>query len=79
MLGTTAEIRNGASKTTSEIENENRIEKQFLYSQPFHRTPGGRIQEITAGEQFKLENLESFDPATQSHWLPACNDSHTRT
>jgi hypothetical protein len=39
-LGTAAETRNGASKTTCEIDDKNRIEEQFIYSQIFHRTPG---------------------------------------
>jgi hypothetical protein len=32
------------------IDDENRIEEQFISSQAFHRTPGGRIQQITTGE-----------------------------
>jgi hypothetical protein len=51
--------------TTSEIDDENRIEKQFMSSQTFHRTPGGCVQEITVREQFKPRILESFNPATQ--------------
>jgi hypothetical protein len=35
-----------------------------MSSQAFHRTPDGRIQKITAGEQFKPRILESFDPVT---------------
>jgi hypothetical protein len=64
-LGTATEPRNGASKTTCEIDDKNRLEKQFISSQAFHRTPGGRVREITTGEQFKPRNLESFDPTTQ--------------
>jgi hypothetical protein len=56
------ETRNGASKTTSEIDNENRIEKQFMSSHIFHRTPDGRVQKITVKEQFKPRILELFDP-----------------
>jgi hypothetical protein len=48
-----------------EIDDKNQIEEQFISSQAFHRTPGGHIQEITAGEQFEPRILESFDPATQ--------------
>jgi hypothetical protein len=54
MLGTAAEIRSGTSKTTSEINDENQIEKQFMSAQAFHQTPGGRVRETTAGEQFEL-------------------------
>jgi hypothetical protein len=37
-----------------EIDDENRIEKQFLSSQVFRQTAGGRVQEITVEEQFEL-------------------------
>jgi hypothetical protein len=47
------------------IDDENRIEEQFISSYAFHRTPGGRVREIIAGVQFKVENLELFDPAAQ--------------
>jgi hypothetical protein len=69
VLGTAAEIRNGASKTTSEIDDENWIEKQFLSSQAFHGTPDGRVQEITAAEQFEPRILEYFVPVTQESYL----------
>jgi hypothetical protein len=36
-----------------------------MSSQSFHRTPDGRVQEITTEVQFELVNLESFGPATQ--------------
>jgi hypothetical protein len=65
MLGTAAEIRNGASKTTCEIDDKNRLEKQFISSQAFHRTSGGRVWKITAEKQFRPRILESFDPVTQ--------------
>jgi hypothetical protein len=39
-LGTTAETRNGASKTSCEIDNKNQLEKQFICSQTFHRITG---------------------------------------
>jgi hypothetical protein len=42
-LGITAETRNGASKTTCEIDDKNRIEEQFISSQVFHRTPSMRV------------------------------------
>jgi hypothetical protein len=64
-LGIIAETQNDAGKTTYEINDKNRIEEQFISSQAFHRTPGGRVQEITTGEQFEPRTLESFDPATQ--------------
>jgi hypothetical protein len=65
VLVTATEIWNGASKTTSEIDDKNRIEKQFTSSQTFHRTSGGRIWEITARERFEPRILESFGPVTQ--------------
>jgi hypothetical protein len=44
-------------------------------SKSFHRTPSGRVQEITAKKQFESQNLKSFDPMTQElYWLlPATN------
>jgi hypothetical protein len=42
-LRTTAEIWNGASKTTSEINDKNWIKEKFISSQVFHRTPGARV------------------------------------
>jgi hypothetical protein len=44
----------------SEIDDENWIEKQFISSQVFHRTSGGRIRETTAEERFEPQNLEFF-------------------
>jgi hypothetical protein len=35
-LGTTTKTQNGASKTTSEINDKNQIEEQFISSQVFH-------------------------------------------
>jgi hypothetical protein len=65
---------NGASKTTCEIDDKIWIEEQFISSQAFHRTPGLRVREINVEVQFRLENLESFDPVTQEHdrLPPAC-------
>jgi hypothetical protein len=51
--GTTAETRNGASRTMSEIDDKNRLKEHFISSQAFYRTPGGRVRKITAEEQFK--------------------------
>jgi phosphoribulokinase len=64
-IGTTAETQNGASTTTSEIDDKNQIKKQFMSSQAFHRITGRRIQKITAEERFKSRTLESFEPVTQ--------------
>jgi hypothetical protein len=64
-LRTTAETRNSAGKTTSEIDDKNQIEEQFISSQAFHRTFGGRVQKTTVEDQFEPQNLESFDPVTQ--------------
>jgi hypothetical protein len=64
-LEITAETRNGARKTTCEIDDKNWIKKQFISSQTFHRTPDERVRKTTAEEQFEPQNLESFDPATQ--------------
>jgi hypothetical protein len=36
-----------------------------MLSESFHRTPGERVQKITAEVRFGLENLEFFDPVTQ--------------
>jgi hypothetical protein len=64
-LGTVAETRNDASKTTSKIDDKNQIKKQFISSQIFHRTYGGRIRKTTVGVQFGPRIFESFEPATQ--------------
>jgi hypothetical protein len=64
-LGTVAETRNDASKTTREIDDKNQLKKQFISSQSFHRTPGGRVRETTAGERFRPQILETFDPVAQ--------------
>jgi hypothetical protein len=62
--------RKGASKTTREIDNKNQLEKKFISFQTFHRTPGGRVQETTAGERFRLENFKPFYLVAQaSHKL----------
>jgi hypothetical protein len=69
-LGTAAETHNSASESTCKIDDKNRIEEQFISSQAFHRTPGGRVRETTVGEQFKPRILETFDPVTQEiYWL----------
>jgi hypothetical protein len=55
------------------IDNKNQIEEQFTSSHAFHRTPAGRVQEITAEEQFEPRILESFDSVTPELYrhLPA--------
>jgi hypothetical protein len=60
-----AETRNGASKTTCEIDEKNQIEEQFIPSRAFHQISGGRVREITKGERFEPRTIESFDPATR--------------
>jgi hypothetical protein len=62
----------------SEIDDKNRIEEQFISSQAFHRTPGGRAREITTGERFEPRILKSFTPVTQEiYWfLPAMMHTH---
>jgi hypothetical protein len=64
-LGTAVETKNGANKTTSEIDDKNRIEEKFISSRSFHQTTGERVQETTTGEQFKPRNIKSFDPTTK--------------
>jgi hypothetical protein len=73
------ETQNGASKTMSEINDKNQIEEQFISSQVFHRTSGGRFQETTAEERFEPQNLESFGPVTQELYrlLPAMIPTQT--
>jgi hypothetical protein len=51
----------------SKIDDRKQFEKQFISSQTFHRTTGGRVWETTTGEQFKPQILESFDPTTQEY------------
>jgi hypothetical protein len=72
------ETWNGASKTTCEIDDKNRLIKQIISSQAFHRTAGGRVQETTAEEQFRLENLESFDPVAQERYRGLPTTIHTQ-
>jgi hypothetical protein len=77
-LGIAAETQSGASKTTCEIDNKNRIEEKVISSQAFHRTPGGRVREITAEEQFEPRILESFVPATQELYRHLPGTIHTK-
>jgi hypothetical protein len=72
--------RNGASKTLCKINDRNQLRKQFISSQTFHRTLGGRVRKITAKDQFKPRNLESFNPVTQEsyrHRFLQQSTSHT--
>jgi hypothetical protein len=52
-LGTVPKTRRAANKVTTRT----RLKKQFISSQAFHRTLGERVQEPTAGEQFKPQIL----------------------
>jgi hypothetical protein len=79
VLGTTAETQNAASKTTSEINDKNWIEKQFMSSEAFHQTPDGRIQESIAEEQFKPRIFESFKPVTQKLYRQHPATIHTKS
>jgi hypothetical protein len=54
--------QNGASKTTCEINDKNRIEEQFLFSQAFHRIHSGCVQIITTEVQFEIGNLKLSEP-----------------
>jgi hypothetical protein len=49
-LGTTAKTRIGVGKTTCKIDDDNRLEEQFIYLQSFHRTPDARVRKTTTGE-----------------------------
>jgi hypothetical protein len=81
-LGIATETRNGASKTTREIDDKNRLKQQFISSQAFHRTPGGRVREPTAGERFRPRILETFDLVTQDRYrdvlLQRSTPTHTK-
>jgi hypothetical protein len=79
VLGTAAETQNTASKTTSEINDKNWIEKQFMSSEAFHQTPDGRIQETIAKEQFKPRIFESFEPVTQELYRQHPATIHTKS
>jgi hypothetical protein len=72
-LGTASETQISGGKKTCKINDKNQLKSLFMSSQTFHRTPGGRIQEITAGEQFEPRILECFDLVTQELYrhLPA--------
>jgi hypothetical protein len=50
-----------------------------MFSHAFHRTPGGRVQEITVGERFEPKTLKSFDPTTKElcRLLPATIHTHS--
>jgi hypothetical protein len=68
----------------SKIDDKNRIEEQFIFSQAFHGTPGGHVRETTTREQFEPRILESFDTVTQElhQQLPAMihkNSDNTNT
>jgi hypothetical protein len=69
---------NGCSQDPDKIDNRNQLKTQFISSQAFHRTPGGRVWEITAGERFEQRILESFEPATQKLYRDLPATIHTR-
>jgi hypothetical protein len=60
-----------------EINDKNRIKEHFISLHAFHRTPDKRVQKITVGEQFKPQNLESFDLVTQELYRLLSAMSHT--
>jgi hypothetical protein len=72
------ETQDGTGKDPSEANDENQIEKQFISSHAFHRTPGGRIWEITVGEWFEPRIIESFDPVTQELYLESPTSIQTQ-
>jgi hypothetical protein len=49
-----------------------------MSSQAFHRTPGGRVREITVGERFEPRILKSFDPVTQEQYRHVLAMIHTK-
>jgi hypothetical protein len=58
--------------------DKNRLEKQFISSQAFHRTLGGRVRETTVGERFEPQILESLGPVTQeSNQVQPAIDTHS--
>jgi hypothetical protein len=59
--------RKNASKTTRGINDKNSTQKQFISSQTFHRTPGGRVRKTIVEEQFRPQILETFDLVAQWH------------
>jgi hypothetical protein len=64
----------GANRTTREIDDKNSTQKQFISSQAFHRTPGGRVRGTIVGEQLRpqssrllirwLKSTPGIQPAT---------------
>jgi hypothetical protein len=61
------------ARSTTEINTKN-----SLYPQVFHRTIGGRVRKITAAEQFKPRNLETFDPVNQEYNRASPATIHTQ-
>jgi hypothetical protein len=61
-----------------EIDDKKRLEKQFISSQAFHRTPAGHLRKITTGEQFEPRIIESFDLATQESYRKSPAMIHTQ-
>jgi hypothetical protein len=56
------------SKTTSEIDDKNRIKNRFISSHVFHRTPDGCVRKITVRVRFEPRILESFRPTTHDQY-----------
>jgi hypothetical protein len=61
-----------------EINDKNWFKEQYISSQAFHRTPGERVREITAGEQLKPQILESFNPVTREQYQLPPATIHTK-
>jgi hypothetical protein len=79
-LGTVTKTRRDANNTTQEIVNKDLTQKQFISSQAFHRTLGGRVRETTTEEQFRPQLFETLDTAAQNHaGNSTCNKFHTQT
>jgi hypothetical protein len=50
-----------------------------MFSQIFHRTPGGRVRETTLEERFEPRNLKSFDLVTQELYQLLRATIHTKS
>jgi hypothetical protein len=72
------ETRNGASKTTSKIDDKNQIEEHYIFSQVFHRTSGVHVRETTIEKQFETRILKFFcsDDSRAIPRYPYNNPSH---
>jgi hypothetical protein len=52
---------------TCEIDNKNRVKKQYISLQAFHRTAGGRVQEITMGNDLNHETSSFLIRRLKNH------------